>query len=76
MALVTLRNDFHNSEANVHLGKVSSSNAARIRRKLCGIEGCTCGQSALHTRGSQRQEDGRRVGIGENADGTVDLWVE
>ena len=49
MKNITLTNDFHNSKSNVRIndgGKetiLSRSVAGRVRRDLCGINGCTCG---------------------------------
>jgi hypothetical protein len=42
---ITLRNDFHNTEATViALDEIISGRAMhRACRKLCGIDGCTCG---------------------------------
>lgn len=42
MTKVTLRNDFHNSEARVSI-PASPAAVKRAMRKLCGIAGCTCG---------------------------------
>lgn len=54
MANVTLRNDFHNSECTIrtevlsHIYHTSTvyptrSQIETANRKLCGIQGCTCG---------------------------------
>ena len=52
----TLTNDFHNSSARVLVGlgntELSESQIRRIRSKLCGISGCTCG-GVLGQRGPQ-----------------------
>jgi hypothetical protein len=74
--LVTLRNDFHNTEARVRVrglsygpeGELSARQLQRARQKLCGIRGCTCGG----IRGHQTAPDGRRM----NVDYTVDGWGE
>lgn len=41
----TITNTFHNSSVNVILrddGILSESQMGRVRRTLCGIEGCCC----------------------------------
>ena len=48
MRTVTLINDFHNSEVRVrpsgpHGDVLSARQVTRVRRELCGIEGCCCG---------------------------------
>ena len=50
MKIYTLRNDFHNSVARVRLAPeyafgltLSQSQVRRIKNKLCGVAGCTCG---------------------------------
>jgi len=42
---ITLKNNFHNSEANLIVkdGKISESAIIRAEKKLCGIKDCTCG---------------------------------
>jgi hypothetical protein len=51
---ITLKNNFHNSEAVVIAkdGYISPRQAKDARNKLCGISGCTCGDS-LGCRGPQ-----------------------
>jgi len=44
--LIKITNSFHNSEAVCRPsdnGYLSPSQVRRLRKKLCGIEGCTCG---------------------------------
>lgn len=43
---LTLRNDFHNTEATVIVknGIISHSALKRARAKLCGIQECSCGE--------------------------------
>ncbi len=47
-----LRNDFHGTSCTVEIGVLSSRQAARVRKALCGIRGCTCG-GELSERGKQ-----------------------
>lgn len=53
---ITIYNEFHNTEAAVQVttlpATLSPSQVRRVRRKLCGIEGCTCGGD-LSERGGQ-----------------------
>ena len=45
--LITLRNDFHNTEAVVRVpdwpAVLSKSQEYRLEKKLCGVKGCCCG---------------------------------
>lgn len=54
IATITLRNDFHNTEVNTRIRdtRLTRRQLDRIRRSLCGIKGCTCGDS-LGSRGPQ-----------------------
>lgn len=55
MTTYTIRNDFHNSTANVRVsgdGVLSAGQIRTVRNKLCGISGCTCG-GELSQRGRQ-----------------------
>ena len=64
--MLTLRNDFHGTEARVRADygeTLSARQVARVRQTLCGIESCTCG-GLLSERGPQR------VRIGHTPDGT------
>jgi len=69
---VTLRNDFHNSEARVRVAglpaTLTRSQVVRVRRKLCGISGCTCG-GPLGERGKQD------VNIDYVDPETIGLWA-
>lgn len=38
-----LINDFHGTEYRTRGGVLSPSTVRRIRKALCGIQGCTCG---------------------------------
>lgn len=50
--MVTLRNNFHNASARVRVGELSEATVRRVRKTLCGIKGCTCGDG-LGMRGPQ-----------------------
>ena len=56
MNTITLRNDFHNSEASVRVDdlphRLSRAQISRLRRELCGSNDCTCGGN-LGERGPQ-----------------------
>lgn len=43
--MITLRNDFHNTEAKVKVnnGIISGSSLKRAEKKLCGMSDCACG---------------------------------
>ena len=48
MTTITLRNDFHHTTCTVRLPAeaprtLSAGQARRVRRVLCGVEGCGCG---------------------------------
>ena len=44
MALVTIRNDFHNTSARVNPDRpLSAATVSRVRRELCGMADCSCG---------------------------------
>ncbi len=53
---ITITNDFHSSAARVRVSSLPAdltpSQIARVRRTLCGIDGCTCG-GPLSERGPQ-----------------------
>lgn len=54
---ITLRNDFHNTEIKVipRDGKLSIQQVKRIRKALCGIQSCACGD-ILGMRGQDNPE--------------------
>ena len=63
MALVTLRNDFHNTSVTIRCDTLSHihhtvtirpsrSQIERARKSLCGISGCEC-SGCMGTRGRQ-----------------------
>jgi hypothetical protein len=60
--LIKLTNNFHNTSANVRVSfrrgeaKLSRRQVARVRRALCPVTGCRCGETMLKTRGAQRIE--------------------
>lgn len=52
---LTIRNNFHNTKAQVTLrsgNTISGATARRIEKDLCGIKGCKCG-GVLGERGPQ-----------------------
>ncbi len=63
---VTLTNSFHGSAVRVRTGALSASTIRRVRRTLCGIDGCLCG-GTLSERGRQVVE------IIERAPGSITL---
>ena len=56
MKRITVKNNFHNTEANVVLrwgtNKISGSTVRRIAKELCGLSGCKCG-GVMGERGPQ-----------------------
>lgn len=70
--MLTLTNDFHNSQARVRVdvpGIMSRAQVQRAQRKLCGISDCTCGG----VRGPQ-YHDGRRIELEDQVDGSVKIY--
>lgn len=58
MSMITLQNDFHNTNTTLRcdLGSsLSKSQIRRARKNLCGISECTCGGN-LGERGNQGVE--------------------
>lgn len=56
MKQTTLTNDFHKTEAKVKPtqgGFLNRDQVKRVRKKLCGKDGCCCGVNVLSTRGDQ-----------------------
>ena len=56
--MITLRNDFHNTEVNLMVGpgeEISQTQQQRAKRVLCGGTGCAC-SNALGVRGPQEVE--------------------
>lgn len=54
----TLRNNFHGTEITITPGAngvLSDSQARDIRKTLCGVDGCTCGDG-LGCRGPQEAD--------------------
>ena len=70
--MITLKNDFHNTECRIRPGAKSRAQVRRIRRKLCPYPDCTCGGN-LGERGSQRQPDGRQIMIEPASDGGYEI---
>lgn len=62
--MITLTNDFHNSEAHVRpnsLGRINPAQARRVARKLCGFKDCTCGSDILNRHGQQPTGSPKRI---------------
>lgn len=58
MKTATIKNDYHNTTAQVRYagdGALSAAVTRRVRATLCGISGCTCGGN-LGERGPQDVE--------------------
>ena len=58
--MITAVNKFHGTTVTVNPngGRLSEGQAAKVRRELCGVKGCSCRLvSAAH------DENGQRVGI-------------
>lgn len=53
--MITLKNDFHNTEVRLNPkgGTLSASQIRRSEKVLCGIDGCTCGDAG----GMRGQQD-------------------
>jgi hypothetical protein len=60
---ITLRNSFHNTTCRVRAGYHSRRACQRIRAKLCGIEGCLCGEGPLPARGPQGVPSGMLLSV-------------
>lgn len=60
---VTLRNEFHNTEATVRVpylpAQLTKEQQARVEKKLCGAAECTCGIA----RGPQYTNAGERLAV-------------
>jgi hypothetical protein len=59
---ITLRNDFHDTEANliVRNDMISATQARRAQKALCGLKDCTCGDG-LGCRGPQDIDELNRI---------------
>lgn len=57
MTLATISNDFHNTTTRTRLGRKSEKQMKALKRRLCGIAGCTCSDD-IGSRGKQNQPDG------------------
>lgn len=76
---ITLSNDFHNSSVvldvpalsriwnETEVQTITKRQAAKARRALCGISGCTCGGGAFGQRGRQ-VTNGKRLRLPPWAD--------
>ena len=65
--LITLKNDFHNTETSIRVGAnglVSHRTGQRAWKNLCGQSGCICG-GVLGQRGRQ-MHNGHEVQIEQN----------
>ena len=67
--MVTVRNDFHGTEARLRPGLLSARTVRRVRAQLCPSD-CQCGDT-LGTRGNQHQNDGSDLMITEELDGRI-----
>ena len=69
MRQITLKNTYHCTEARIRVAEegetlLSRGTVNRVRRALCGIKGCTCGD-ALGSRGGNRGYDIAEMPNGE-----------
>jgi len=58
MKKITIYNDFHSTEATLHVKDdnfISASQVKRAKNKLCGISGCTCSDD-IGQRGPQEHD--------------------
>jgi hypothetical protein len=60
MTFATISNDFHNTTTRTRLGRKSEKQMKALKRRLCGVAGCTC-SDAIGSRGPQPQTDGRKL---------------
>ena len=73
--MITLKNDFHNTETKVRLElgqTLTREQARRIRRRLCP-DGCQCAQDALGQRSMEEVRELTLVGHEIDSDGTVEI---
>ena len=84
MALVTLRNDFHNTSVNIRcrvLSHVTTADVAtaypnasqikRAKKALCGVSGCCC-SNAAGIRGKQETNYGKKLEVNLDADAAAE----
>ena len=74
--MITIRNTFHGTHyrARPQRGiRLAPRTVRRIRRALCGIDGCTCGGD-LSERGDITDSDGDLCETHIKPDGSVLLW--
>lgn len=74
--MITLTNDFHNTEIKFRdrCGSLSKDQVRKAKKALC-VEGCTCSDAA-GTRGPQFWGEGderQQVWIAERADGGAEI---
>lgn len=58
--MITISNDFHRTATRTRAGRKSARQIADIKRRLCGIAGCCCGND-IGARGPQTQRDGTQL---------------
>ena len=71
---VTISNDFHGTSTKTSQGRKTESQMKAIKRRLCGVSGCTCSDD-IGSRGHQPQGDGSRLVIDWDSMGSVILSV-
>lgn len=72
--LVTISNDFHNTSTRTKQGRKTHLQALAVKRRLCGVKGCTCSGS-VGERGKQIQPDGTRLLIDYDSNNDVILSI-
>jgi len=70
--MITISNDFHGTETRTRPGRKSARQMSDIKRRLCGIAGCCCGND-IGARGPQTQRDGSALIIEWDSIGYVVL---
>lgn len=73
--LVTITNDFHNTSTRTKQGRKTHRQALALKRRLCGIKGCTCSDS-VGARGKQIQPDETRLLIDYDSNNDVILSIQ
>jgi len=72
MTFATISNDFHNTTTRTRLGRKSEKQMKDLKRRLCGVSGCTCSDD-IGSRGKQIQPDGRKLVIDWDSNAMVIL---
>jgi hypothetical protein len=70
--MITISNDFHRTKTTTRPGRKSARQMLDIKRRLCGIAGCCCGND-IGARGPQTQQDGSELLIEWESFGSVVL---